>query len=205
MLNKGLIVCVLLFVVVGCQLPVKPNEGLEGELDKPEREAQQLRTSEMPLVKPGKKFIKPGKKLRMSQRQAMVFDQSSIVPKQELTNQVLRQSAQKLIEPTVSLRKKEDKYTLLYDLSIQTGLEFDVEMNNKAQMVLEHNFTNQSSKWHRITSGDLIITPVRIFKSENGLFCRDYQTSLISKMREVTVKSVACRDSDGVWFSREQD
>ncbi|NQY27226.1 MAG: hypothetical protein HRT92_08610 [Piscirickettsiaceae bacterium] len=107
------------------------------------------------------------------------------------------------VEPqAIELPLIETSHQLLSALAIQTHQSFSLNDENKAQKVLEDNYTKQSTKW-QVISGELVVVPVRIFEREQGVFCRDYQARLITASKEISVNSVACRQQDGLWILQE--
>jgi len=91
---------------------------------------------------------------------------------------------------------------LLSKLSAQAQQAFTQRDEVLAQKALENNFTNQISKW-MITDGELMITPLKTFEKDKGQFCREYQTRLETTTIELSAKSTACRQENGLWIRQE--
>jgi len=87
---------------------------------------------------------------------------------------------------------------LLAALSAELKLSFTAEDEQSAQKVLENNYTNQPLQWP-VSTGVLVIIPVKTFEKEKGVFCREYQAKFISNSKEVEIKSMACRQENGLW------
>jgi len=103
----------------------------------------------------------------------------------------------------VELPLLEQSPQLLSTLALQTQQSFSLADEKQAQAVLENNFTHQLSQW-KIASGELVILPVKTFDRDGqGTFCRHYQAKLITTIKEVSVKSLACRQADGLWIRQE--
>jgi len=88
---------------------------------------------------------------------------------------------------------------LLSNLASQTQLSFSFEDEKFVQNTLEVNFTNQPSKRQGL-NGELEVIPTKTYKQEEGAFCREYETKLITISNEISVKSDACRQQDGLWL-----
>ena len=106
-------------------------------------------------------------------------------------------------EPENSVVETRDRHekSILSAFSTLSNTSFQVEDEQKAQQVLENNFTYQSSRWWT-KDKELDLTPIRVFSSKKGEFCREYHAKLISKNDEVKTKAVACRKK-GVWFRQD--
>ena len=96
----------------------------------------------------------------------------------------------------------EQPQQLLSKLSAQTQQVFTRNDENLAQEALENNFTKQKSKWV-ITDGELMVTPIKTFEKDNGEFCREYQVRLESTTTELSTKSIACRQKNGLWIRQK--
>ena len=108
-------------------------------------------------------------------------------------------NSEKAVSKEEVQEKQVDKHQLLSELSSQTNVFFSFDDEKNAQKALEDNFTKQPLKW-AIEGGDLEVTPVKIFEQEKGSFCREYQAKFISSAKEVSVKSNACRQQNGLWI-----
>jgi surface antigen len=66
---------------------------------------------------------------------------------------------------------------------------------------LENEQSWRVANWKNGTSGrGGSITPVRTFRAENGVYCREYRESVASSKRVVAEIAVACRDSAEGWI-----
>lgn len=96
----------------------------------------------------------------------------------------------------------EQPQQLLSKLSAQTQQIFTQHDEALAQEALENNYTNQISKWV-VTDGELMITPIKTFEKNKGAFCREYQARIESSTTELSAKSTACRQGNGLWIRQE--
>ena len=68
------------------------------------------------------------------------------------------------------------------------------------QQVLETQISGTTRSW-RNTNNDHVgsITPIRTFKTSNGIFCRVYAETLTIHGKTQKFQETACRDKDGIW------
>jgi len=101
--------------------------------------------------------------------------------------------------PEDTMQKDDNAMLLLSGLATETQLSFTDDDEKISQKTLENNFTNQPVTWRGI-NGTLEFTAIRTFEKEKGTFCREYQAKLITTVKEIAVKSIACRQETGVWI-----
>ena len=82
--------------------------------------------------------------------------------------------------------------------SIGRSLDQLDEINtNKA---LETTKTNQTSSWVNPDSGNRYsVTPVKTYQSNEGRYCREYQSTVMIGGEQVQSYGTACRQPDGAW------
>ncbi len=69
-----------------------------------------------------------------------------------------------------------------------------------AQDSLDYNKTYQSSTWRNPDSGNSgTFTPTRTYQTADGVYCRDYETTIYVDGRDETAVGRACRQPDGTW------
>ncbi len=69
-----------------------------------------------------------------------------------------------------------------------------------AQRTLEHAPTGQTSGWVNPDSGHSgTVTPTQTYRSPDGRYCREYQTTVVVGGRESQGYGTACRQPDGSW------
>lgn len=69
-----------------------------------------------------------------------------------------------------------------------------------AQRTLEHAPTGQTSTWVNPDSGNSgSVTPTTTYRSPDGRYCREYQTTVVVGGRESQGYGTACRQPDGSW------
>ncbi len=69
-----------------------------------------------------------------------------------------------------------------------------------AQRTLEHAPTGQTSTWVNPDSGNSgSVTPTQTYRSPDGRYCREYQTTVVVGGRQSQGYGTACRQPDGSW------
>ncbi len=69
-----------------------------------------------------------------------------------------------------------------------------------AQRTLEYAPTGQTSGWVNPDSGNSgSVTPTQTYRSPDGRYCREYQTTVVVGGRESQGYGTACRQPDGSW------
>ncbi len=69
-----------------------------------------------------------------------------------------------------------------------------------AQRTLENAPTGQTSGWVNPDSGNSgSVTPTQTYRSPDGRYCREYQTTVVVGGRESQGYGTACRQPDGSW------
>lgn len=65
---------------------------------------------------------------------------------------------------------------------------------------LEHAPTNRTVAWRNPdNNAQYQVTPVRTWQAQDGVYCRDYQTSAVIDGRRERMTGTACREPDGSW------
>jgi len=107
--------------------------------------------------------------------------------------------------PVVTTKQTAEKHVtmqpqqLLSALSAESKQTFSFKDETKAQQALENNYTNQPLQW-QAGVGELRISPINTFKNEQGLFCREYKSTIKTEQKEVAVTSTGCRQNNGLWI-----
>lgn len=69
-----------------------------------------------------------------------------------------------------------------------------------AQDALEYNKTDQVSTWRNPNSGHSgTVTPVSTYRSDEGMDCREFETTIYVDNKQEVGKGTACRQPDGTW------
>lgn len=69
-----------------------------------------------------------------------------------------------------------------------------------AQSSLEYSKIAQTSTWRNPDSGNSgTITPTRTYKTDDGGYCRDFETTIYVDGSDETAIGRACRQTDGTW------
>ncbi|GGO85636.1 hypothetical protein GCM10011348_34640 [Marinobacterium nitratireducens] len=78
----------------------------------------------------------------------------------------------------------------------------DVELADATvQFALDSTPSRQQSRWHNPLSGNEgMVTPLRSFKTEGGIFCRHYSELIRVDSEQERYEDTACRAEDGVWY-----
>ena len=80
------------------------------------------------------------------------------------------------------------------------GRSLDKVDEMHAQRALEYNQTNKRSVWHNPDAGhDVEFVPTRTFQTNDGRYCREYQTVIRVGGRSEQGYGTACRQPDGSW------
>lgn len=80
------------------------------------------------------------------------------------------------------------------------GRSLDKVDEMHAQRALEYNQTNHAATWHNPDQNhDVVFTPTRTFQSNNGEYCREYQTTVKIGGKSEKGYGTACRQPDGSW------
>lgn len=73
-------------------------------------------------------------------------------------------------------------------------------MHQTEQHTLEQVKTGQTGQWHNPDSGNSgSITPTRTFQAQSGVYCREFQSTVVIGGEEHKSFGVACRQPDGHW------
>lgn len=97
--------------------------------------------------------------------------------------------------------QKTDKPTfqLIHPISLLSKLQFSKNDEVFMQKALENNYTHQPS--NKLTShGLLTVTPSITFQNKDGLYCREYETSLKQKVSQISINATTCRKSANKWI-----
>ncbi len=82
----------------------------------------------------------------------------------------------------------------------EMGRYMDENDARKAQAALENNRDNQPSTWRNPNTGaDFETVPTRTYRTDNGQYCREYQTDIIVDGKHDKAYGTACRQPDGSW------
>jgi len=78
----------------------------------------------------------------------------------------------------------------------------DVELADATvQHALDETPSRQPSRWRNPVSGNEgMVTPLRSFKTEDGIYCRRYSELIRVESRQERYEDTACRARDGVWY-----
>ena len=80
------------------------------------------------------------------------------------------------------------------------GRSMDDTDRLKAHRSLEYSQTNETTHWSNPDTGNAYsMTPTRTWQSDNGRYCREYQSDVVIGGRRETAYGTACRQPDGSW------
>jgi surface antigen len=73
-----------------------------------------------------------------------------------------------------------------------------------SQYALENTRTGTTSSWVSPASGNSgAITPIRTFKTDKGVFCRDFTQTITVTNQTKQAYATACRHAKGVWILQQ--
>ncbi|MEZ5666723.1 MAG: RT0821/Lpp0805 family surface protein [Alphaproteobacteria bacterium] len=73
-------------------------------------------------------------------------------------------------------------------------------INGAIQLALETRASGESESWQNPATGmHGTVTPLRTYQSAIGIYCREYEVSVMRDGSGEASRDAACRDSDGQW------
>ncbi|RDD62548.1 RT0821/Lpp0805 family surface protein [Ferruginivarius sediminum] len=73
-------------------------------------------------------------------------------------------------------------------------------MSQTTQAALEHTKTGTTSTWNNPDSGHSgTVTPIDTYQRSDGIYCREFQQTVIVAGEEQQAYGTACRQPDGTW------
>lgn len=85
-------------------------------------------------------------------------------------------------------------------VGLDVGLVLDRADELRAQAVLDHNRTGETSEWEDPdASAHVSVTPTRTFQTTDQEYCREYTTYVTVSGDRQTAYGTACRQPDGSW------
>jgi surface antigen len=73
-------------------------------------------------------------------------------------------------------------------------------MERTTQASLEHTQTGTTSTWNNPDTGHRgTVTPVDTYRRDDGIYCREFQQTVVVAGEQQQAYGTACRQPDGTW------